>query len=92
MAIKVINHLKDGTIVEDMSTVTVPKEIVERVAMIVYGNSHPTKTKSNTEVQMMKEGLASETISRANALKKRWMYAWMITFIVLIVSNLWRIV
>lgn len=41
---------------------------------------------------MMKEGLASETISRANALKKRWMYAWMITFIVLIVSNLWRIV
>lgn len=43
MAIKVINHLKDGTIVEDMSTVTVPKEIVERVAMILYGTPYPTQ-------------------------------------------------
>lgn len=41
---------------------------------------------------MMEEGIASDAIRRANAMKKRWMYAWMITFIVLIVSNLWRIV
>ena len=30
----VINRLKDGTIVEDMSTVIVPKEICERIAAI----------------------------------------------------------
>ena len=34
MAVKVVNILKDGTIVEDMSTVTVPREIVKRVAEI----------------------------------------------------------
>lgn len=31
----VINHLKNGTIVEDMSTVAVPKEIVESCLKIL---------------------------------------------------------
>lgn len=33
----VINILKDGTIVDDISTVTVPQEIVERIYRIVEG-------------------------------------------------------
>lgn len=36
----VINILKDGTIVDDMSTVTVPKEIVERIYNIVKGDKN----------------------------------------------------
>ncbi len=31
MGIKVINILKDGTVAEDMSTITVPKEITEAI-------------------------------------------------------------
>lgn len=40
----VINILKDGTIVDDMSKVTVPKEIVKSVAEIVAA---ARKEKSN---------------------------------------------
>lgn len=36
----VINILKDGTIVDDMSTVTVPKEIVEKIYNIVKGDGN----------------------------------------------------
>lgn len=34
----VINILKDGTIVDDMSKVTVPKEIVENMIRIMMNN------------------------------------------------------
>lgn len=30
----VINKLKDGTVVDDMSKVTVPKEMIQRLALI----------------------------------------------------------
>lgn len=36
----VINILKDGTIVDDMSTVTVPQEIVKRIYNIVKGDKN----------------------------------------------------
>lgn len=36
----VINILKDGTVVDDMSTVTVPKEIVEKIYNIVKGEKN----------------------------------------------------
>lgn len=40
---------------------------------------------------MMEEGIASEVIRRAKALKRRWMLAWCITFAALIASNAWRV-
>lgn len=36
----IINILKDGTVVDDMSTVTVPKEIVEKIYNIVKGEKN----------------------------------------------------
>lgn len=36
----VINILKDGTVVDDMSTVTVPEEIVEKIYNIVKGEKN----------------------------------------------------
>lgn len=36
----VINILKDGTVVDDMSTVTVPKEVVEKIYNIVKGEKN----------------------------------------------------
>lgn len=33
----IINILKDGTVVDDMSKVTVPKEMIEKIVKIVEG-------------------------------------------------------
>lgn len=43
--VKVINILKDGTVVEDMSKVTVPADIVEAVADIWKGSTTQKKKK-----------------------------------------------
>lgn len=48
---KVINILKDGTICEDMNKVTVPKEVIERVADLTerkkeYGQNRDSKRQS----------------------------------------------
>lgn len=43
----VINILKDGTIVDDMSKVTVPKEIVENMIRIMMNNKKERTEKIN---------------------------------------------
>lgn len=42
---KVVNILKDGTIVDDMSKVVVPKEVVNTVADIAKNNVNESKKK-----------------------------------------------
>jgi hypothetical protein len=44
----VINILKDGTIVDDMSKITVPKEIVENVARVIERREHEKKMEDKT--------------------------------------------
>ena len=44
--IKVVNILKDGTVCDDMSKVTVPREITERVYMVLHGEGSERKRKS----------------------------------------------
>ena len=46
----VINILKDGTVVDDMSKVTVPKEVIERLASVVEARKKE-KHERNTNFQ-----------------------------------------
>lgn len=43
----IINILKDGTVVDDMSKVTVPKEVTERLAAIVSRKGEKNEKKNN---------------------------------------------
>lgn len=46
---KIINHLKNGTIVEDMSTVTVPPKTAEAVMKILGRRSNEASNKKNSK-------------------------------------------
>nr|DAI90268.1 MAG TPA: hypothetical protein [Caudoviricetes sp.] len=47
-----INHLKDGTIVEDMSTVTVPKDIAEACMKILMDAKKRRESEVKKDVQL----------------------------------------